>query len=54
MIMEKGDAKKAASGKDKKEKKDEDDGEDFAEVYAALVKFVQKETTKQAFWTKGS
>ncbi|OLN86418.1 H/ACA ribonucleoprotein complex subunit 2 [Colletotrichum chlorophyti] len=51
MVAEKrsaADAKKA----DKKGPADdeEDDGEDYAEVYAALVKLVQKETVKQAFW----
>lgn len=50
MIMEKREAKKAAkpSTDDK-----EDDGEDFAESYAGLVKYVQKELSKQAFWNKG-
>jgi H/ACA ribonucleoprotein complex subunit 2 len=54
MIREKGDGKKAAKKAEGKEKKEDDDGEDFAETYSSLVKYVQKETSKQAFWTKGS
>lgn len=50
MIMEKRDAKKKATEAKDEEK---DDGEDFGEAYAALVKFVQKELSKQAFWSKG-
>ncbi|KXH48967.1 ribosomal protein L7Ae/L30e/S12e/Gadd45 [Colletotrichum nymphaeae SA-01] len=54
MVSEKrsaADSKKA----EKKESKggdadEEDDGEDYSEVYAALVKLVQKETAKQSFW----
>lgn len=51
MIMEKADGKKkekAAADKD-----GEDDGEAFGESYASLVKYVQKEYGKQAFWVKG-
>lgn len=48
MIMEKRDGKKKAKEDDK-----EDDGEEFAESYAALVKYLNKEHSKQAFWTKG-
>ena len=52
MVMEKREG--AAKKKDKKADADaEDDGEDFGEAYAALVKYVQKEYGKQAFWTKG-
>ncbi|RGP73412.1 h aca ribonucleo complex subunit 2 [Fusarium longipes] len=51
MIMEKAEGKKA---KDKSADKDgEDDGEAFGESYASLVKYVQKEYGKQAFWVKG-
>ncbi|KAM0555082.1 hypothetical protein ACHAPJ_006431 [Fusarium lateritium] len=51
MIMEKAEGKKA---KDKSAEKDgEDDGEAFGESYASLVKYVQKEYGKQAFWVKG-
>lgn len=53
MIIEKADGrKKVKAAADAK--KDDEDGESFAETYASLVKFVQKETSKQAFWTKGS
>lgn len=48
MIMEKRDPKAKKAAEDK-----EDDGEDFGESYAALVKYVQKEYSKQSFWTKG-
>lgn len=51
MIMEKREAKKAAKPAAADDK--EDDGEDFADSYASLVKYVQKELSKQAFWTKG-
>ena len=47
MIMEKRDGKKKA-----KDAGAEDD-EDFAESYTALAKLLQKEHSKQAFWTKG-
>lgn len=53
MIMEKPETKKtkAKDAKDKKEDKDgEDDGEKYPETYQSLVKLVQKETEKQAFW----
>ncbi|KAM0303027.1 hypothetical protein HYE67_011087 [Fusarium culmorum] len=51
MIMEKAEGKKS---KDKSADKDgEDDGEAFGESYASLVKYVQKEYGKQAFWVKG-
>jgi H/ACA ribonucleoprotein complex subunit 2 len=51
MIMEKAEGKKA---KDKSAEKDgEDDGEAFGESYASLVKYMQKEYGKQAFWVKG-
>ncbi|KAK7409484.1 hypothetical protein QQX98_008334 [Neonectria punicea] len=51
MIMEKAEGKKS---KDKAADKDgEDDGEAFSENYASLVKYVQKEYSKQATWTKG-
>ncbi|KAF5569731.1 H ACA ribonucleoprotein complex subunit 2 [Fusarium phyllophilum] len=51
MIMEKAEGKKP---KDKSADKDgEDDGEAFGESYASLVKYVQKEYGKQAFWVKG-
>ncbi|QGI81559.1 unnamed protein product [Fusarium fujikuroi] len=51
MIMEKAGGKKS---KDKSADKDgEDDGEAFGESYASLVKYVQKEYGKQAFWVKG-
>ncbi|CAH0018406.1 unnamed protein product [Clonostachys rhizophaga] len=48
MIMEKPDGKKKAAAKD-----DAADGEDFGETYASLVKYVQKEYSKQGFWVKG-
>lgn len=44
MIMEKPDGKKAAAA-------EVDD--EYAEAYAALAKYVSKEHSKQAFWTKG-
>ncbi|KAG9255823.1 50S ribosomal protein L30e-like protein [Emericellopsis atlantica] len=47
MIME-----KREGGKKKSDEKEED-GEEFGESYAALVKYVQKELSKQAFWSKG-
>ncbi|KAH7011479.1 50S ribosomal protein L30e-like protein [Ilyonectria destructans] len=51
MIMEKPEGKKS---KDKSADKDgEDDGEAFGESYASLVKYVQKEYSKQADWVKG-
>ncbi|KAL2888897.1 ribosomal protein L7Ae/L30e/S12e/Gadd45 [Ceratocystis lukuohia] len=47
MLMESRPAgKKAAESKDK----DEDDTEDYAEVYQGLVKLIQKEAAKQCFW----
>ncbi|KAG5658181.1 hypothetical protein HG530_007528 [Fusarium avenaceum] len=49
MIMEKAEGKKAKAA----EKDGEDDGEAFGESYASLVKYVQKEYGKQAFWVKG-
>jgi len=49
MIMEKAEGKKAKAV----EKDGEDDGEAFGESYASLVKYVQKEYGKQAFWVKG-
>ncbi|KAJ6437151.1 ribosomal protein L7Ae/L30e/S12e/Gadd45 [Purpureocillium lavendulum] len=51
MIMEKADGKKKAAAKDAD--KEDDEGEGFAEAYASLVKYAQKEYTKQAFWAKG-
>ncbi|KAH7148476.1 50S ribosomal protein L30e-like protein [Dactylonectria macrodidyma] len=51
MIMEKPEGKKS---KDKSADKDgEDDGEAFGDSYASLVKYVQKEYSKQADWVKG-
>ncbi|KAK1255359.1 hypothetical protein MKX08_009354 [Trichoderma sp. CBMAI-0020] len=51
MIMEKAEGKKKAS---KEADKDEDDDkESYSETYASLVKLVQKEGSKQSFWTKG-
>ncbi|OAA39470.1 Ribosomal protein L7Ae/L30e/S12e/Gadd45 [Metarhizium rileyi] len=49
MIMEKHDGKKKAAAKEDKE----EDSESFGEAYASLVKLVQKEYSKQSFWTKG-
>jgi H/ACA ribonucleoprotein complex subunit 2 len=49
MIMEKSDGK----AKVKKETAEEEDGEDYGEAYSSLVKYVNKEFSKQAFWTKG-
>lgn len=46
MIMEKRDGKKKA-------KDDAEGDDDFAESYASLAKYFQKELGKQAFWTKG-
>ncbi|KAK2593040.1 hypothetical protein QQS21_009248 [Conoideocrella luteorostrata] len=51
MIMEKQESKKKAAAKDAD--KDEDGDESFGETYASLVKLVQKEYSKQSFWTKG-
>lgn len=48
--MEKQDGKKKATSKDADK---EDDDESFGETYASLVKLVQKEYSKQSFWTKG-
>ncbi|PHH66900.1 hypothetical protein CDD81_5252 [Ophiocordyceps australis] len=57
MVMEKLEgaaaAKKKEQEKAKQEKNDEDEGEAYAESYASLVKLVQKELSKQAFWAKG-
>ncbi|KAK7454882.1 ribosomal protein L7Ae/L30e/S12e/Gadd45 [Colletotrichum acutatum] len=53
MVSEKrsaADSKKAEKKESKGGDDDEDDGEDYSEVYAALVKLVQKETAKQSFW----
>ncbi|KAF4977767.1 hypothetical protein FZEAL_5733 [Fusarium zealandicum] len=50
MIMEKSEGKKKEKAADKD---DGDDGEAFGESYASLVKYVQKEYGKQAFWVKG-
>lgn len=49
MIMEKAESKKGKAA----EKGGEDDGEAFGESYASLVKYVQKEYSKQATWVKG-
>ena len=49
MIMEKQDGKKKAA----KEADKDEDSESFGEAYASLVKLVQKEYSKQSFWTKG-
>ncbi|CRK25143.1 hypothetical protein BN1723_013502 [Verticillium longisporum] len=49
MVMETASAAGAKKA-EKKEKDDEDDGEDFKESYDVLVKLVQKETARQAFW----
>lgn len=47
MLMEtRAAGKKAAESKDK----DEDDTEDYSEVYQGLVKLIQKEAAKQSFW----
>lgn len=52
MIMEKQEGgKKKAAAKDAD--KDEDGDESFGDVYASLVKLVQKEYSKQGFWVKG-
>ncbi|KAL6864040.1 50S ribosomal protein L30e-like protein [Trichoderma novae-zelandiae] len=52
MIMEKAEGKKKPA-KEADKDEEEDGGEAFSESYASLVKFVQKEAGKQAFWTKG-
>lgn len=52
MIMEKTEAKASKKSKDAAAGGD-DDGEAFADSYASLVKYVQKEYTKQSFWSKG-
>lgn len=59
MIMEKFDpsrrkkpAKEAPAGD--KDNENDDDGDGFGESYTALVKYVQKEYAKQAFWAKGN
>jgi len=51
MVLE----KRVGGAGGKKEKKldavdEEDDGEDFSEAYKGLVKLVQKESARQAFW----
>lgn len=46
MIMEKREGKKAKAA-------EEDTEEDYAEAYASLAKYVQKEYGKQAIWVKG-
>lgn len=51
MIMEKAEGKKKASKE--AEKDDDDDKESYSDTFASLVKLVQKEGSKQAFWTKG-
>ncbi|KAH7325845.1 50S ribosomal protein L30e-like protein [Stachybotrys elegans] len=51
MIMEKRDARAKPSKDDAKD--GEDDGEAYSETYAALVKLLQKEYGKQAFWVQG-
>lgn len=53
MVMEKHGGKKRAAAKTADNKEADDEGEAFAEAYAALVKYVQKEAGKQCFWTKG-
>ncbi|KAG5979704.1 hypothetical protein E4U55_004861 [Claviceps digitariae] len=54
MIMEKLEGKKkAASAKGAADSKDDEGDESFGEAYASLVKLVQKEYSKQSFWTKG-
>ncbi|UKZ75078.1 hypothetical protein TrVFT333_002750 [Trichoderma virens FT-333] len=52
MIMEKAEGKKKPA-KEADKDDDEDSGEAYSETYASLVKLVQKEGSKQAFWTKG-
>ncbi|KAG6015617.1 hypothetical protein E4U54_003240 [Claviceps lovelessii] len=52
MIMEKPEGKKKAAAA-AKDSKDEEGDESFGEAYASLVKLVQKEYSKQSFWTKG-
>ncbi|TFB06774.1 H/ACA ribonucleoprotein complex subunit 2 [Trichoderma ghanense] len=52
MIMEKAEGKKKPA-KEADKDDEEDSGEAYSESYASLVKLVQKETGKQAFWTKG-
>ncbi|KAG5940865.1 hypothetical protein E4U59_002162 [Claviceps monticola] len=54
MIMEKAESRKkavAASAAD--DGKDNEDTESFGDAYASLVKLVNKEYSKQSFWTKG-
>ncbi|KAG6001940.1 hypothetical protein E4U21_003621 [Claviceps maximensis] len=53
MIMEKPEGKKKAASKDAAASKDEEGDESFGDAYASLVKLVQKEYSKQSFWTKG-
>lgn len=53
MVMETrtgADAKKAAEKAKKEGAGEEDDGEDYKDTYDGLVKLVQKETARQAFW----
>ncbi|PKK43795.1 hypothetical protein CI102_11037, partial [Trichoderma harzianum] len=52
MIMEKAEGKKKPA-KEADKDDDEDSSESYSETYASLVKLVQKEGGKQAFWTKG-
>lgn len=53
MIMEKAEGKKKQAAKEADKDDEEDSGEAYSESYASLVKLVQKEAGKQAFWTKG-
>ncbi|KAL7909084.1 50S ribosomal protein L30e-like protein [Trichoderma velutinum] len=52
MIMEKAEGKKKPA-KEADKDDEEDSSESYSETYASLVKLVQKEGGKQAFWTKG-
>ncbi|KAG5947288.1 hypothetical protein E4U53_006433 [Claviceps sorghi] len=53
MIMEKLEGKKKAAAKGSADGKDEEGDESFGEAYASLVKLMQKEYSRQSFWTKG-
>ncbi|KAG6211964.1 hypothetical protein E4U50_002038 [Claviceps purpurea] len=54
MIMEKAESKnKAAAASAADDGKDNEDTESFGDAYASLVKLVNKEYSKQSFWTKG-
>jgi H/ACA ribonucleoprotein complex subunit 2 len=50
MLTEKPGKKKQAKKGEEAKKDDDDDGDSYADKYKSLVKLVQEETLKQAFW----